>query len=806
MSFCNGVRRRWWFLSVAATIWMAGCSSVYMKGTPMYTGEYSKPQGPPEQRVNFWPLAYYHDPALSVLWPLGEKTEDHFAARPLFSIYKLDQKGHEYNFLWPLCQFDFDTRDYRMFPAFWGYGPDDYFVLFPLLYCFGPEAKPFNTAAMFPLFWYQADDYWALFPLFIRSQDGKDRSYHVLWPIFNMKTGEESGWRVWPLAGTYHEPGKSHSYALWPLLYSQTGPVAGESYRQAAPLYFGGRSAEVNWDLALPFFLRRQDPKGSLFVTLLYGQSAASGGLDAWRYLFPLMYQKRTGDSDLWITPLYARADSHEGRIGVIPPLLSWYTRREDTTRLWALGGLAHLRTGGGPGASYLLPLYYHDAERGILVAPILWYSHNDNRSLLVTPLYSQGNQPDFSWRLLLPLYYGSEEEGQRTWITPLVGRIRSGGDTWIFPPLLSGGSSDSQTGNGWFSAIFPFSYFSWGPDARGSHVLPLYFHHVDGPRQWWIVPPLLGWALRDENNSEYDALLGLASFGSKGEDRNSRFLPFYLYRREGSESQFLSLPYSQVKSPNETITCFLATLYRQVRGTSPEEREDGILWPLTNWQSNETEGGSWFWPLYRYAARKDGRGTRGFFLWPFFHFDTHQPRQWKLLLPLFYSYRHESPQTLNRGFVSLPTFWYFRSVQGGGVKAADASQSVAARDETNTGLFPLWHYTREIAPPRTASDFSILGWLYDHHYQRTPKEKEAGEDEYTRSRVLWRLMHYENHNGDSSLDLFPFITMDHKPSSDFHKFSFAWRLFRYEREGTKSLKLDILFVPVRRVERKDEG
>ena len=32
---------------------------------------------------HLWPLVYYRDPALSVLWPIGEKTDEHFAIRPL---------------------------------------------------------------------------------------------------------------------------------------------------------------------------------------------------------------------------------------------------------------------------------------------------------------------------------------------------------------------------------------------------------------------------------------------------------------------------------------------------------------------------------------------------------------------------------------------------------------------------------------------------------------------------------------------------------------------------------------------------
>ena len=74
---------------------VTGCSTTAMKGTPFYTGESNRRQGPVEQRVNAWPLFYYREPALSVLWPIFEMTDEHVAIRPLFSVYGLDQTNHQ---------------------------------------------------------------------------------------------------------------------------------------------------------------------------------------------------------------------------------------------------------------------------------------------------------------------------------------------------------------------------------------------------------------------------------------------------------------------------------------------------------------------------------------------------------------------------------------------------------------------------------------------------------------------------------------------------------------------------------------
>jgi hypothetical protein len=92
-------------LSVALA---SGCRSIYAKGTPFYTGPLAGGESAAEsgERLNVWPVVYYQEPNLSVVWPIFEITDDHFAIRPLFSIYKLDTPGREYNFIWPLVSWE----------------------------------------------------------------------------------------------------------------------------------------------------------------------------------------------------------------------------------------------------------------------------------------------------------------------------------------------------------------------------------------------------------------------------------------------------------------------------------------------------------------------------------------------------------------------------------------------------------------------------------------------------------------------------------------------------------------------------
>ena len=156
----------------------SGCTTAEMKGTPLYTGEYGKRRGPAEQRVNAWPLLYYRDPALSVLWPMFELTDDHAAVRPFFSVYGLDHNNREYNVLWPLAQFDRQSRENHILPVYWS---SNHFVVFPLYWHYG---QPWGTNG-------GSDSF---FPLWVLNRKGSDKlSVWALWPLVHHARDEKDG-------------------------------------------------------------------------------------------------------------------------------------------------------------------------------------------------------------------------------------------------------------------------------------------------------------------------------------------------------------------------------------------------------------------------------------------------------------------------------------------------------------------------------------------------------------------------------------------------------------------------------------
>jgi hypothetical protein len=167
-------------------------------------------------------------------------------------------------------------------------------------------------------------------------------------------------------------------------------------------------------------------------------------------------------------------------------------------------------------------------------------------------------------------------------------------------------------------------------------------------------------------------------------------------------------------------------------------------------------------------------------------------------------------PGTHGQSFWCLPYCWYENKVYvppsstPAAVKnalpgqAAPATNAVMAQCTRKNGCFPLWSYASSttVGSTRRETTARLLLLLYD--YQRTVRPEsptETSGTDRTRTRVLWRLWHYERSNADVRVDVFPAITYDRK-GADFKKTTFLWRCFRYER-GPDGRKLDLLFVPL---------
>lgn len=836
--------------ALASAALLSGCASTSLKGTPFYTGEYEKRSGPAEERVNLWPLLYYRDPALSVLWPIFEHTDDHLAMRPLFSVYRLHEERREYNVLWPLAQFDRKHADNRIFPLFWG---DDY-------------------AALFPLYWHEDDPFGkdgrgmdALFPLWLFFNDrGPDYSLHLLWPFFQRKhEGAIEGGRLWPL------------YADW-----KTGASSGYSW-YAWPLGWRWYEGERRNRLLLPLFYSGKDAESSTFASPLFGWHAGSDR--SWNYLLPAGFHRETPEATEWYTLLGGGRFEPDGdRAWYAVPALAWGSRQGDRRDLWAAAGLYHDGRSADASSGHLLPLYYRSrsAEESLFLSlpyashrdgegrwdlvPPLWFHYADReRAFHLTPLYMRGTDLTTGepWQAIPPLYYHRDDEAGDTFLSPLYGRWTGAGGSrhTLVPPALTYYRQTEARRDLW--TLGGLGRFSWGEEPGSSYLFPFYYRSPErgsfvsplwtgwrtdnGNTEIALVPPLLSWRKSDADDTTWRLFLFLAQYSRGGNPepswllplfyrdpgRDSFFSPFYAGWREGEDGSGAAVPLAlswYARTPEETRLRLLLGLYGHTRHAGRDPRSDSWLLPLYiynrdcfltlpggRWKAGPTtftyfptplfgwfsgrERGSWLFPLYCYSAEADG--DRELYHLPWGYWTRTEDETRARLFPLYY-YENQRPED---GAAAIRgrrwNILYLAAYENRIIPSFEWNRETKKSEVSGTRaygynrLFPLWRYERTLTEQtrKLDKDFALLFFLQDYQ-RRTDLADPAGRD-YTRTRILWRLLHYERDHDTVSVDVFPAITYD-RTGAEKRKVSFLWRGFRYERKEAEKA-VDVLFLPV---------
>ena len=859
-------------------LFATGCSTIAMKGTPFYTGEYSRRQGPVEDRVNVWPAFYYREPALSVLWPLFEMTDDHVAVRPLFSIYGLDQTNHQYNVLWPLTEFDRRTDDNWTFPVFWG---ESHFVLFPLYWHYGqPWGSEGGTDSLFPLWILSRKEndrfsLWSPWPLAYTWSDRKDNTdgsmvlplywhrsndqgsefYSLLWSARDREDGDFYRW-LFPLY--FESTSRNNSSFVTP--FWQQGHSGAEDWKAMLPLWIFSRDGAGGFDLFAPLPLvrlwsdRSGSDRGSMVLPLYYQahEGAASrflslpwsSGTDqygCWRLLLPLYFQSSNVVGSTFITPLWAQGHSGNYDWQAAGPL--WYRSHEGTNRssLYCPWPLAHFWSdrGGEDHGSSVIPLYWQRCQNGgSQFISWLWFSHADSdgdqwrllpplfyqestatSSMLITPLWAQGHSETNDWRAVIPLCYWDQR--QHVLLSPLWARWRNGeSETWLAPwslswntrsperddlTLLGGFARASYGGKPGPSYVFPLFYRD---PAEGTVLSPLWLRWRNEDTKISLVPELLSWKTQNPERSDLWMAGGLAraSWGAKpGADY---VLPLYyhdssrlltpLFGRDDSDGlMYLATPLAGVRTGDHAGS-WIFPLYMHNRDKTSGTVDDNYLL-LGGYHRARWESDAWFIPLFYYhndlpSASTPEAGT---------HANAYGTRFW--CLPICW-YRNDccvrpAANSVTKTNEPVPPPGSASNQPPAFVTTWTNAPSV--RDYTcSHGFFPLWNYASLSTPAEGTSrlDTSVLLWLYDYKHEAgpLPGAGPVATNDYTRSRVLWRLWHCERLNGDVSVDVFPSFTYDRK-TDGFKKFSFLWRGFRYERDPNGNDKLDVLFIPLKR-------
>lgn len=605
------------------TLLSSGCATQAMKGTPFFTGEYSVRKGPAEDRVNVWPLLYYRDPALSVLWPIGQKTEDHFAIRPLYSVYGLDEDKKVHNVLWPIGEFNMKTGKHHIFPVYWS-NTNDYFNVFPL-------------------YWHGGDPYGSkgghdvLFPLWMIDRHKSSYDMSFLWPIINFnKDGKSSGWRVWPIVGCDKNAYRTEGYYAWPLGWFWN--------------YTNGNSVG---SALFPAYYYDKRNNGRSFYSILYCSDKSDNG-NGFQMLFPLYFSKHKGDRETFATLLGGYSRKGDESSWMAFPILSGGKKGSSVSDTWIFGPLAHVGRDGDDYSSHLFPLYYKSKDgndssmlsipwcssrkkdTSWQMVPLIYFNmESKNGDIMLTPLYAAGStsKDNGKWHAIVPLYYKRSSDKGYMMQTVLGGWYSdTGGRKWLLYPALSGGRRTEDGGEFW--VIAPLIHGEWDKDSTSHHVLPLYywngknntfispllagFENDDG-RRTTIIPPALSWYSAGDRKSDL-WFVGPLAHWSWGEDAGKKHVMplFYSDSRKGT---MISLPYSKWQQSSGRTTRMVPPLLSWA--TVGDKRGDfWFVGALAHWSWGEEAGSRHIFPLYYgnpdqeecltplWAKWKDGKTT----------------------------------------------------------------------------------------------------------------------------------------------------------------------------------------------------
>ena len=332
------------------------------------------------------------------------------------------------------------------------------------------------------------------------------------------------------------------------------------------------------------------------------------------------------------------------------------------------------------------------------------------------------------------------------------------------------------------------------------------------GDSRWWFVPLLLSGGSYDADGSDSLVVLfaGLAGWNRDGGELDMSWL-LPLWYREGDN--LFTLPYAHWKSGDGTEHSWYTPFFGTLRGT----HSGSWLFPLWDWDDGPDGDYDHSFLVIAGASHNKWNGTTRY-LFPLWRRQTDGDDP---AVPWRGPAWQASGSTETRWFLGLagathsvsrrPDELWFPGILVGGKEAdgseaqTNAAPSVEYIERESSWFFPLWdaETTRgAVFDPATGArvsegsleEFSLLWFLYDS------RREHASDDghEYARRRVLWRLYHDETLDGDRSIDVFPGIGIDSRKDG-YRKYSFLWRLFRYERDPAKGTSLDILFLPLRR-------
>jgi hypothetical protein len=390
-----------------------------------------------------------------------------------------------------------------------------------------------DTEGLYSLLYYRRRspklDMDVVFPAFWRVRDGDSHTL-VLGPFVHREApGENDNW----LAPLYFQGArKDGGYFHSPLLLTTTHWSTDSAFTLVGP-YFRNRSGhEVNAGL-VPFYF--------------HGESGEVGTHASYTLIPPLLFyhgdHEIDGSQTTVVGPVISQSDPKRDVFDVAPFYFHIHGKPES-------GGVAEEHTtlfpffhyGHDPDQSlFILPGYYRRVTRNSDTLLSLVYSRIEGRggatSLTaagpIVPIWWDYRDRDLgvhTWALA-PFFMNSDSPAEHDWLTPLVGRFETYGQstTWWFFPTFT-----FQSGNhGWENDLHPIIYVGRNDDSSHTVVAPIFWDFADSKGRTTVGFPVY-WRFADTKDNSVLQVAANTVYIQKhvvgGLDWEFHFAPLFSY------------------------------------------------------------------------------------------------------------------------------------------------------------------------------------------------------------------------------------------------------------------------------------
>ncbi len=369
-----------------------------------------------------------------------------------------------------------------VFPAFWRVrdGENHVVVAGPVMH---REAPGENDNWIAPLFFQGARKDGGYFhaPLLLTTSHwNTDGAFTLVGPYFRDRTGSSVGMGVAPFffqGDNGNLEGSRRTYTLIPplLFYHAEHELDGSATTVAGPV------------------IVQSDPKRSVvdFAPIFFhieGRPESGGVGESHTTLFPFFHYGYDPEKSLFVVPGYYR---HVTRTSdtMLTPFFSQASTRNGSTTLTAAGPI--------------VPLWWNYTDRDLGV---------------------------HAWALA-PLFYTSDSPAGHDWLTPLVGRFETYGQSrtwWVFPTLTL--SSDRH---GWADDFHPIIYIGRSDDASHTVVAPIFWDFASAQGRTTIGFPVY-WRFADSSDGSVIQVAANTLYMQKkvagGTDWEFHLIPLFSY------------------------------------------------------------------------------------------------------------------------------------------------------------------------------------------------------------------------------------------------------------------------------------